>query len=175
MSALIILLVLAIWSGLLYHAGYYAGFAIGQRWIRQALGVAVVISVTTLVFWDEIQGAKEFEALCNSAKGFEIAPNTSGKKFNLEVSSSDGVILVGNIRPIREYVVKFNDRATGKLVAYGKGYSAQGGRLVRMLGKHPINGGQSALFGKTDCSPYSQSAEAHKRINSLDINVNTKN
>ena len=82
MSGLILFAILGIWSVALYYLGYRLSWFVSKKWARQLVGVTAVIGVTTVVLWDEIQGAKEFEILCVSARKFEIAPSDEGKKFD---------------------------------------------------------------------------------------------
>jgi len=171
MSALIILIVLGIWSALVYNAGYYAGFGIERKWIRRVVGVTVVVAVTTLMLWDEILGVREFDALCASARAFQISSEDEGKNFEVQFSRSSKKILPGFLRPVEGHIDTYTELTTGKVIAIGNGYAAKGGFLVRALGSNPLNGSTDALLGNTYCYPskYKDQVERLRAMINIDV------
>lgn len=171
MSALIILFVLGVWGAVLYNTGYYASFAIGQKWIRQTLGVAVVMGVTMLVLWDEIQGSKEFETFCISARSFQIPVEVAGKLFEVQFTRTEDVALPNSWRPTWQFTSTYTDVASGKKIATGQGYRTTGGWLVRKIGMNPMNGGNSPLFGSDFCYPSKYPDQALRLRKMINIQV----
>lgn len=153
MSALIILIVLGIWSALLYNAGYYASFAIERNLIRQLVGVTAVIALTALVLWDEIEGTREFERLCAAGNVYQIAPEAVGKKFDLKSKDSDFKKIPGLTRPAEETKITYTDIATGTVMATGKAFVAKGGWMIRNGFLIDSSGGKGPLFGRSQCFP----------------------
>ena len=160
MSALIILIVLSIWSALLYNAGYYASFAIERNLIRQLVGVTAVIALTALVLWDEIAGTREFERLCAVGNVYQIAPEAVGKKFDLKYTSTDRYAVQGTVRPIEQKNIAYIDVATGAAVAIGKAFFAKGGWMIRNGFLIDPSGGKGPLFGRSQCFPGSEPGQA---------------
>ena len=153
MSALIILLVLCIWSAALYNAGYYASYAVQRKRVRQLIGGVAVIGITTLVLWDEVRGTQEFEQLCKTGGVYQIAPEAVGKKFDLKSSYSDYKKISGLTRPVEEKTIVYRDVATGAVIATGAAYFAKGGWMVRRGFLRSPSGGDGPLFGRSQCFP----------------------
>lgn len=154
MSVLIILLVLGIWRALLYNAGYYAGFAIERKWIRQLVGVTSVIALTTLVLWDEIVGTREFERICAAGNVYQIAPEAVGKKFDLKSRYTDRLSVQDTVRPIEQENIAYIDVATGAVMATSKAFFAKGGWMIRNGFLIDPSGGKGPLFGRSQCFPW---------------------
>lgn len=173
MSGLILFAVLGIWSIALYYLGYRLSWFVPKKWARQLAGVTAVIGVTTLVLWDEMQGAKEFEKLCKSSAAMQIMPTKEGEKFDLRYSVTDGSMLKGFALPIQEHFTKYTDASTGKVIANGKTYSLYGGKLVRFLGGHPMGTGNKPLLSESTCAVYHQENSANSRLRELS-NITTK-
>ena len=171
MSGLILFAILGIWSVALYYLGYRLSWFVSKKWARQLVGVTAVIGVTTVVLWDEIQGAKEFEILCVSARKFEIAPSDEGKKFEVRFSRSNKKNLQGYTRPIEEHIDTYTEMTTGRVIATGKGYVAKGGWLVRTLGKNPFNGSPNALLGNSFCYPSKYEDQVQRLRAMINIDV----
>lgn len=153
MSALIILLILGIWTVVLYNAGYYLSGFVQRKWIRQLVGVAAVICMTTLALWDEVRGVQEFEQLCKKGAIYQIAPDAAGKKFDLKYSSSDYIKIPGLTRPVEEKTITYTDVASGQVKATGTAYFAKGGWMIRRGFLKDSSGGDGPLFGRPQCFP----------------------
>lgn len=153
MSVLIVLLILCIWGALLYNFGYYASFAVKRKWVRQVIGAAVTLGLFTLPLNDEIAGAKEFEALCNSGGAYQIAPSAFEKKFDLKSNYSENKKLSGYSQPVEEIAIVFSDIATGNEIATAKAYVAKGGWLVQRGWLKNSGGGDGAFLGRPQCFP----------------------
>ena len=160
MSALIILLVLCIWSAALYTAGYYASYAVQRKRVRQLIGGVAVIGITTLVLWDEVRGTQEFEQLCKTGGVYQIAPEAVGKKFDLKYTSTEKAALQGTVRPVEEVSIAYIDVATGNAVATAKAYLARPGWLVRNRWLPSPSGGAAPLFGRSQCFPGDESGQS---------------
>jgi len=156
MSALIILIVLGIWSALVYNAGYYAGFGIERKWIRRVVGVTAVVAVTTLMLWDEIKGTQEFERLCATGGAYQILPEAIGRKFDLIYGSGDYKDVPGLTRPATEKLITYTDVANGTVVATGKAYFARGGWMIR---NRILSSESGPLFGRPQCFPPSDAVQ----------------
>lgn len=160
MSALIILLILGVWSALLYNAGYYASFAIERKWFRQLVGVSVVITVTALMLWDEIKGTQEFERLCAAGGVYQIAPGAVGRKFDLKYTSTDSFAVQATVRPIDQKNIAYTDVSTGAVMATGKAFFAKGGWMIRNGWLTDPSGGRGPLFGRSQCFPGDEPGQA---------------
>ncbi|MGA8514217.1 MAG: hypothetical protein WB821_05530 [Burkholderiaceae bacterium] len=171
MGALIILLILGIWCALFYNAGFYASFAIQRKWVRQLIGAVSVIGITTLVLWDEVKGAREFDRLCLSARTFQISPQDEGRKFEVQFMRSKKTPLQGYWRPVEEHLDTYTEVASGKVIATGKGYTAKGGWLVRALGRNPLNGSDGALIGRSFCYPSKHEDQVRRLRAMINIDV----
>ena len=145
MIALIVLLILGLWSALLYNAGFYASFAIPRKWVRQLMGIVAVVGGTALALWDEVKGVQEFEQLCKTGGVYQIAPEAIGKKFDLKYTSTDQISMLGTIRPVEEISIAY--------VATAKAYLARPGWLVRNHWLPSPSGGSAPLFGRPQCFP----------------------
>jgi hypothetical protein len=150
---LIVLLILGIWSALLYNAGFYASFAIQRKWVRQLMGIVAVVGGTALALWDEVKGVQEFEQLCKTGGVYQIAPEAVGKKFDLKYTSTDSATLQAAVRPIEQKNIAYIDVETGKTVATAKAYLARPGWLVRNHWLPSPFGGSAPLFGRPQCFP----------------------
>jgi hypothetical protein len=172
MSALIILLILGIWSTLLYNAGYYLSGFLQPKWLRQFVGVVTVVGVTTLALWDEVIGVQEFEQLCKSAQVFQISPEAEGKKFKVLFSRTEDDSVPRSWRPTWHYVATYKDADTDQIIATGNGYRTRGGWLVRQLGMNPLAGGDnSALLGPSYCYPSMYPGQVQKLRAMINIDV----
>jgi hypothetical protein len=172
MSALVILLILGIWTAVLYNAGYYLSGFVQRKWIRQLVGVAAVIGMTTLALWDEVRGVQEFEQLCKKGAIYQIAPDAVGKKFDLKSSYSDYKKIPGLTRPVEEKTITYTDVTTGEVKATGTAYFAKGGWMIRRGFLKDSSGGDGPLFGRPQCFPWGNTEQAlrieaitNKRIN----------
>ncbi len=167
MSALLFLLIGGLWGAALYFSAYFLTFFIQKkRWIRQLIGAVAVIGLFTLPLRDEIKGAKEFEALCNTGGVYQISPNAFGKKFDLRYSSTKKNKLEGLNRPAEEMTIAYTDVATGDVVATGKAYIAKGGWLVQHRLLMNSGGGDGAFIGRPQCFPPAD-AEQELRLQAI--------
>lgn len=172
MSALIVLFVLGLWSALLYNAGFYASFAIQRKWVRQLIGAATALVVLTLPIVDEILGQKEFTSVCQSARHFQIPAELEGKKFEVEFSRTDPVLLQGwHWRPIWEQTSTYTDKHSGQIVATGKNFQTGGGWLMRLMGVNPMNGQSGPLMGRRSCSPAHHQDQVNRLRPMINIDV----
>lgn len=169
MAEILILVVLGIWGSLLFSAGYFLAARIKKRWIRAAIGVAVLGVFFTLPILDELKGQQEFEALCKSGGIYKILPNAEGKKFDLLYSSTDFKRLAGYARPVDEKTVTYSDAASGEVIATAKAYAAGGGWLVqkRIIALSSTSG---PLFGREQCFPPDQEEARRQRITNRVLN-----
>lgn len=172
MIFLLILLAIAVWIVVLYGAGYFLTFFIKPKWIRHVIGLAVLVSLFTLPLRDEMEGEKEFEALCKTGGVYQIAPSAVGKKFDLKSNYSENKKLSGYARPVEEISIVFSDIATGSEVATAKAYIAKGGWLVQRGWLKNSGGGDGAFLGRPQCFPWGDKEQAlrieaitNKRIN----------
>ena len=172
MSALIVLLILGIWSALLYNAGFYASFAIQRKWVRQLIGAATVPIVLTLPIVDEILGQKEFTSVCQSARYFQIPAELEGKKFEVEFSLTAPVLLQGrHWRPIWEQTRIYTDKHSGQVVATGKAFQTEGGWLIQLMGVNPMNGQHGPLIGREFCDPTNHKDQVNRLRPMINIGV----
>ena len=160
MSALIILLILGIWSALLYNAGFYASFAIPRKWVRQLMGIVAVVGGTALALWDEVKGVQEFEQLCKTGGVYQIAPEAVGKKFELKSTLTGGTVVQDTVRPVEQQNIAYIDVETGKTIATAKAYLARPGWLIRNRWLPSPSGGSAPLFGRPQCFPWSDKKQA---------------
>ncbi len=153
MIFLLILLAIAVWIVVLYGAGYFLTFFIKPKWIRHVIGLAVLVSLFTLPLRDEMEGEKEFEALCKTGGVYQIAPSAVGKKFDLRYSSTALKPLSGFLRPVEETTIIYTDVASGEVIATAKGFIAKGGWLVQKGWLRNSGGGDGAFLGRDQCFP----------------------
>ena len=153
MIFLLILLAIVLWVVVLYGAGYFLTFFIKPKWIRHVIGLAVLVSLFTLPLRDEMEGEKEFEALCKAGGVYQIAPSAVGKKFDLQYSATKFKPLTGFIRPVEEKTISYTDVSNGEIVATAKAYLAKGGWLVQKGWLRNSGGGDGAFWGRPQCFP----------------------
>jgi hypothetical protein len=153
MIFLLILWVAVIWVVVLYLVGYLLTFFIKPKWIRHVAGLVVLMSLFTWPLRDEMEGEKEFEALCKTGGVYQISPSAVGKKFDLSFSSTALKPLSGFVRPVEETTIIYTDVASGEVIATAKGYSAKGGWLVRKGWLRNSGGGDGAFLGRDQCFP----------------------
>jgi hypothetical protein len=172
MGGLIILFILGIWSALLYNAGFYASFAIQRKWVRQLIGAVTAIVLLTLPIIDEILGQKEFTSICQSARYFQIPAELEGKKFEVEFSITDPVLLPGwHWRPIWEQARIYTDKHSGRVVATGKAFRTGGGWLMKLMGVNPMNGQHGPLMGREFCDPTNHQDQVNRLRAMINIGV----
>lgn len=153
MSAILILIVFALWGALLFSVGYYGTFFLNSRSIRLGVGIIATALLITLPLWDELSGAAEFEEICRTNAVFKIAPDANGRRFDLKYEQSPSRPLQGHSRPIEEATITYTDVATNEVVAIGKAYFAKGGMLVKRRLIANSGGGDGAFIGRPQCFP----------------------
>jgi hypothetical protein len=173
MIFLLMLLAIGVWVALLYGAGYFLSFFIKPKWIRHAIGLAVLIGLFTLPLRDEMEGAKEFRKLCMDSAAMQIVPTEPGKKFDLRYSITDGPMLKNFALPTQEQFTKYTDASTGQVIATGKTYTLYGGRMVRFIGQNPMGTGNKPLLSESTCAVFHQDHPANSRLRDLS-NLTTK-
>ncbi len=167
MIFLLILLAIVLWVVVLYGAGYFLTFFIKPKWIRHAIGLAVLVSLFTLPLRDEMEGGKEFRKLCRDSAAMQIMQTEPGKKFDLRYSITDGSMLKDFALPIQEHFTKYTDASTGQVIATGKTYTLYGGRIVRFLGGNPMGTGNKPLMSESTCAVFHQDDPANSRLRDL--------
>jgi hypothetical protein len=172
MSAIILLLVLGVWVAIWYYTGYGLSFFLVRIWLRRVAGTLLVLLMTGLAIGDEILGAREFDALCMSARTFQIPTDLEGKNFNVQFSRTEKNQLHGLWRQVWWQTSTYVDTTSGKVIATGKTFSTTGGVLVKLLGINPLNGGSGPLLGGDFCYP-AQHADQVKRLRAM-VNIDIK-
>jgi hypothetical protein len=168
LTALILLIVLGAWAAILFSIGYFATFWIWRqwRWVRVLIGLVVMVSCYLLPVIDEIQGKKEFEALCKTGGTYQISPKAVGKKFDLIFKATENILLPGYSIPIEETTITYTDAATGEVVASVKAYIAKKGWFARLI-NYPESG---PIWVRNQCFPADAEEARRQQITNKVLN-----
>jgi hypothetical protein len=107
-----------------------------HEWLVTA-GALVLLLVGP--FLDEIIGMRQFNSLCNAARGGIVVSDNALKVMRARRNESSKTILSGYIINIEKYDVQFSDTDTGNVFLRHLDYSTKGGRLwgfLLMGGRH---------------------------------------
>lgn len=149
MSALLFLLVVLFWAGVVSTLA----FKLVKR-IPVPIGarVAAWLVAAPLLFLapmaDEIAGARQFEALCRPENAWQIHFRVAHARDLRQVHKGHGTVAGRLMIPIRVEQTDYLDRRTGTVAASVKAYRTEGGWFSRK-----ILGGWGPWFGRGECAP----------------------
>lgn len=170
MSFFLILIVIGVWTLVLYCVAYLATYPLKRHKGTRALVILILMGAGfTLPIWDELKGKEEFEALCSAGGVYQIVPETEGKKFDLIYASTPNRKLTGYARPVEEKTITYTDAATGNVIATAKAYIASGGWLVRTIG-FSVSSTDGPLMGRDQCFPSGDQRAKLRKITNKVLN-----
>jgi hypothetical protein len=164
MTGLFLLLVMAIWFGIVCLLAVAIARFFSRSWLRWFAGGLVFVLVLPLPLADEIVGGRQFAALCRANSSMQVDRRAAAGK-TVYPADAEWVKVPGTWVPIDVMPIRYVDAGTGETVISFNEFTASGGWLSHRLG---LSESRAPFTFDGWCSPGDQGA-ARKLFKELSI------
>lgn len=132
MSALLVLLFVALWFGVAVVLAIGLAKALPARWWRWPVAGVALAAALVAPLLDEIIGGRQFAARCQANASIHI-DRKSGVGRRVYEAEAAFVDVEGTVLPVRSLRVDFIDADTGEPIVGYRDFSVRGGWLSQWL------------------------------------------
>jgi len=132
MIALLVLLFVALWFGVVVLLAVALAKALPVRWWRWPVAGAALVAALVAPLADEIIGGRQFAALCQANSRIHVERGSAAGRRVYEADAAF-VDVEGTVLPVRSIRIDFIDADTGESVVGYRELSARGGWLSQWL------------------------------------------